>query len=80
MSATSTSVMRPAACAPIRTSPPDGSTRPGAEAAQPDLAAVLGAAEPLPVDTLEGVDVEVDVLAVVVVLPVVVMGAFWTSA
>ena len=37
--ATSTSAMRPGACAPMRTSPPDGSTRPAAEAAQPLLGA-----------------------------------------
>ena len=33
LSATSTSAMRPGPCTPMRTSPPDGSTRPGAEAA-----------------------------------------------
>ena len=52
LSATSTSAMRPGACAPMRTSPPDGSTRPGAEAAQLDLVAVLGVAVVLPVDVL----------------------------
>ena len=58
--------MRPAACAPMRTSPPDGSTRPGAEAAQPDLVAALVGS---------GVAVTCcRACCVVVVLPVVVMG------
>ena len=39
LSDTSTSAMRPGTCAPMRTSPPAGSTRPGAEAAHADLAA-----------------------------------------
>jgi hypothetical protein len=49
----------------MRTSPPDGATRPGAEAAQPDLVAVLGAAAVLAVEVLVAADV----------LPVVVTGA-----
>jgi hypothetical protein len=53
----------------MRTSPPDGSTRPGAEAAQPDLVGVLGAAAVLAVEVLVAVDV----------LPVVVTGGFTTS-
>jgi hypothetical protein len=43
--ATSTSATRPGSCAPIRTSPPIGSTRPAAEVAQPLLAAAFGLAE-----------------------------------
>ena len=43
--ATSTSAIRPGTCAPIRTSPPIGSTRPAAEAAQLLLGVVFDLAE-----------------------------------